>query len=351
MEKMRKQKPLALHPNGSRAVKIGDCVIGYVTGKPRNQRTWALAGQRLAEIEEILRSRHGAFVSGDDASSYVEPLAAAVANARRAAIRKEGREASSVELVEAVIAACRRWLPGLPTNEIEEAALDAVDTPRFEKADEIGKLLGVSFVERQALGLKTIGCRDLSKRQRTAAVKAGKIERQKARRRTAGMKPREEYESNSVRAIAASWGVSRQTVYDWRKRGDPRGFDRFEAHIVSPILASHMSTGQQEAQAERPQGAERPKRAGSLPGLRPVAPRSDREKKKPEHRSATTLQLKKYNIDGTLLIRLAAIAEAGKSAPEKIRTLTAEAARAALAIRDGTPWGGIREFDPRRISR
>jgi hypothetical protein len=231
-----------LHPAGSRPVKIGNCVIGFVTGKKRSGRPWALATQRLSEIEKVMRSRHGSFVGGDDASSYLAPLASAVANERRATMQKDGREASSSEIAAAVIAACRRWLPSLSLDEIEDEAHEVAESPRHERADAIGKALGVSFTERQALGLRTIGCRDLNKRQRKSAVKAAKVERQKAKRRAAGVKPRAEYEGNSVQALAASWGVSRQTIYDWRKRGDLRGFDRSEAHISKPILASHMSS-------------------------------------------------------------------------------------------------------------
>jgi transposase-like protein len=239
MEGVRRQP---LHPVDARAVMLGGCVLGFVKGNERSSRKrWSLAGQRLSELEAIMRSRHGVCVDDDNASSYLRPLAAAAANASRAAHAKKGNEVTSGQLIAAVVATCRLWLPNLAQDEIEEEAHDAVDTPRFEKADTLGKLLGVSFAERKVLGLRTIGCREMKKRQRTALVKADKADRQRAKRRASGMKPRSEYEANSIKAIAISWGVSRQTIYNWRKQGDQRGFYKCETHTDNTVCASDMS--------------------------------------------------------------------------------------------------------------
>ncbi|MCZ8158638.1 MAG: hypothetical protein O9256_01940 [Rhizobiaceae bacterium] len=293
----------ALHPAGSRPVMCGNAVLGYVTDRRITRRNWALPAQRLADLEKLIRGRHGSFVDDDNASSYLLDLARAVVNSHRASARQKGREANDQELVAAVVAACRKWLPVLTFDEVEEEALDAIDHPAFEKADVVAKRLGVTFAERQSLGLKTIGCRDLNKRQRKAAVKAAKVASRKAQRRAAGVKSREEYVANSVTALARSWGVSRQTIYDWRKADDPRGLYMCDPNMGEGILASDLSSNQ--ATAQRPfKAASAPKAvsqsAGSLSGPRPVAPRLN--KKKPTLSSAGVDRLKN-NIEQVLLYR------------------------------------------------
>lgn len=85
--------------------------------------------------------------------------------------------------------------------------------PRFRKADELARDLGVTLEERTTLGLRTIGAADRSKRQREADRKAKDRARKKAARAAAGATPRE-------RSLAAlkPWeaeGISRRT---WERR-------------------------------------------------------------------------------------------------------------------------------------
>ena len=192
----------------------------------------------------VIRSRHGAFVDTDDAIVYLPFLAAAVVNVKRLTLAKKPSDHEDErQVLDAVVAVCRKWLPTIDQDEITDAGWDAVSEPSYLGADAIAKGLMITFAERQALGLKTIGACDISKRERKKAVKEVRLERQTDRRRRSGVKPRAQFEADSVAALARERGVNRCQIYRWRKAGDPRGWPdgyRSETHIVNRIPASHL---------------------------------------------------------------------------------------------------------------
>jgi hypothetical protein len=80
-------------------------------------------------------------------------------------------------------------------------------------ADNLARFLGVTYAERQALGLKTIGSIDVKKRARKELRKRRDRMAKKRKRRASGALSRAEYEANSTAAKARAEGVSRMTIY------------------------------------------------------------------------------------------------------------------------------------------
>ena len=87
--------------------------------------------------------------------------------------------------------------------------------PRKIKADDLAKLLGVTYAQRKALDIKTIGACDVGKRARKELRRRDDRERKAKARRAAGAKPQSQSLSRTAPWIAE--GISRRTWY--RRRG------------------------------------------------------------------------------------------------------------------------------------
>jgi len=96
---------------------------------------------------------------------------------------------------------------------IEEASI----TRKHLTADNLARFLGVTIVQRTALGLTTIGACNFSKRARKQQRKHRDRMAKERKRRASGVLSRAEYEANSMAAKAREEGVSRMTIYR-RKR-------------------------------------------------------------------------------------------------------------------------------------
>jgi hypothetical protein len=99
---------------------------------------------------------------------------------------------------------------------LEEAAV----TPRQMKADNLAKWLGVTYADRQQLGLTRIGAVNVGKRARRVLRKRRDRLAKERKRRDRGVKPRAEYEANSLSKSKPWWqlGLSRAT---WYRLGRP----------------------------------------------------------------------------------------------------------------------------------
>ena len=104
-----------------------------------------------------------------------------------------------------------------------EAVLEeAASTPKQMKADELAKWLGVTYVERQKLGLTRIGAKDVGKRSRTILRKLRDRRAKERKRRSQGAIPRVEYEAKSL-SKAQPWlavNISRRT---WERHRNKLG--------------------------------------------------------------------------------------------------------------------------------
>lgn len=109
-------------------------------------------------------------------------------------------------------------------GEISEAeAVDAVNKANAEphawSDDKMARFLGMTYAVRQRLRLRTIGAKDVGWRERKNLRRERALIAKAKKRRAAGMRPRDEYEDNSVAAQARAEGVSRMTIYR-RKRAE-----------------------------------------------------------------------------------------------------------------------------------
>jgi cytosine/adenosine deaminase-related metal-dependent hydrolase len=99
-------------------------------------------------------------------------------------------------------------------------------------ADNLARFLGVTYAQRQALRLTTIGSVNVGKRARTVLRKRRACLREERRRRATGAIPRAEYEAKSLSATKP-WkelGISRRT---WERR-------RNKARDASPCAANFL---------------------------------------------------------------------------------------------------------------
>jgi hypothetical protein len=87
----------------------------------------------------------------------------------------------------------------------EEASI----TRKHLSADNMARFLGVTYAQRQALHLTTIGSVDVKKRARKVLRQRKDRLYRERKRRASGVLARTEYEANSVAAKARAGGVSR----------------------------------------------------------------------------------------------------------------------------------------------
>jgi len=113
---------------------------------------------------------------------------------------------------------CAKNMGGKIT-EAEASAIteEASITRKHLTADNLARFLGITIVQRTALGLTTIGACNFSKRARKQQRKHRDRMAKERKRRASGVLSRAEYEANSMAAKAREEGVSRMTIYR-RKR-------------------------------------------------------------------------------------------------------------------------------------
>jgi len=106
-----------------------------------------------------------------------------------------------------------RFTPADAEAVLEEAA----STPKRMKADELAKWLGVTYVERQKLGLTRIGAKAVGKRSRTILPKLRDRRAKERKRRGQGAVPRAEYEAQSL-SKTQPWLAEKISRRTWERR-------------------------------------------------------------------------------------------------------------------------------------
>jgi hypothetical protein len=205
-------------------VKVGKAVLGYrdairSVSKGQFRHLWG----RLAEIEKLIRHRHGAIIpKTDDAHIYLDTIVA-LAYVQLC----PANEPLFVALVEGW---AQKWLPW-DNGALVDAAIYERLKVSFKplSADALACLLNVSFDERTKLDLRTIGAFDVTKAQRTKIARAKRQLRdktEKARlRRAAGQASRAQYLATSA-SRQKPWehyGFSRRTWERKRANGSLSG--------------------------------------------------------------------------------------------------------------------------------
>jgi hypothetical protein len=200
--------------------------------------------------------RHGKYkgaADSDDFSRWLvpwvwfNPQAKDQIGAVRECARRMGRECFTPEDAEAVL---------------EEAA----STPKQMKADELAKWLGVTYVERQKLGLTRIGAKDVGKRSRAILRKLRDRRAKERKRRVQGAVPRVEYEAQSL-SKTQPWLAEKISRRTWERRRN-KARTSFDA---SPSTAVFLRPADRLASAARPEARSRRGRVLSFATSVPVA--------------------------------------------------------------------------------
>jgi hypothetical protein len=162
---------------------------------------------RISELNRLFTARYGHMLPDDDA----------------------GRD--DVVVMAYHLARCpgevgrriRNWIelraPWMTSDEAAEIVRAAMANPFNWRADPLARRLGLTEAERRQLLIRTIGAIDMTKDERKKARRLRQRQRDLARRRAQGAKPRAEYEANSISRNKPwmAFGISRRTWY--RRRG------------------------------------------------------------------------------------------------------------------------------------
>jgi hypothetical protein len=147
--------------------------------------------------------------------------------------------------------AAKRMGGEISEAEAAEIIREASATRRQLSADNMARFLGVTWDERQALGLTTIGSVDVKKSQRRERRRERNRKAHEQRRRAAGIRPRTQYESQSLSALQP-WKEQGMSRAAWYRSRNKRGT---ETSLSAPILLSSedrpVSPAQAQAETER----------------------------------------------------------------------------------------------------
>jgi hypothetical protein len=177
-------------------------------GPRRKRGAFSLPAVRRNEIE-----RHARYVGAADTGDFWRWLVA----------WRWHNGQNSRDPAGAVKLAAERMGGSLSDGEAD-AILETADALRQRRtADKLARFLGVTFPQRRALGITTIGSIDITKGTRTLLRKRKKRRYNEQRRRAQGVRPRTEYEESSL-TRTKPWeaeGMSRRTWYRKRRGTSP----------------------------------------------------------------------------------------------------------------------------------
>lgn len=180
----------------------------YAEQKRKKLGPVTLAAIRASELTRLYQARYpNQILPADDDG---EMLARIMAN-HLAKLRDAPRRVSRF---------LDRWAPWLTLAEHERLLSDAIDHPLRYRADKLAWKLRVTAVERDSLGIRTIGAYDQSAEERAAAAKERRRLRAQERRRAKGAKPRAEYEANST-SRSKPWDAAGMSRAAWYRANKP----------------------------------------------------------------------------------------------------------------------------------
>jgi hypothetical protein len=173
---------------------------------------------------------------------------------------------SAQDQIWSVMEAAKRM--GGEITEVEASAIteEASIIRKCWSADNLADFLFVTYAQRQALRLTTIGSVNVKKRAREELRKRSDRLAKERKRRNIGVRARAEYEANSTAAKARAEGVSRMTIYR-RKRATEQA--RNMPDVTGVSTAIFLSSDDRPVTPERkyghPSGALAPKKERGLP--------------------------------------------------------------------------------------
>ena len=173
-------------------------------GKRKRSTPMQIVALRIADLSTLFRSRYGAVLPEDDAGRDDIRLAvdhlAALAHPARAITRW-----------------LESWAPWMTLGEQRQVIADGIAQQRNWKADALAWRLRLTKEQRTMLGITTIGAIDHGKAARKKRRKDRDRERKEAKRRAAGVLPRDAYEAGSVEKTKP-WEVEGGSRRTWYRR-------------------------------------------------------------------------------------------------------------------------------------
>jgi len=205
-----------------REIRVGRAILNERAPTP-----WRLSA-RLAEVCKILRHRYGEpFEWSDDADLILVPLSHCVV----AANREQGRFITSDRLIDYLSG----WCPSAPTLELKAIATEATERRRNFTSADLGDALALTPEEREVLGLRHIRFRDGRGKVWEEFQKRRARKKSERARRRKGVEKRADYlaKTSTTAVLAKLYGVSGQTIRNWRKAGwNPESGTRFEGSVT-----------------------------------------------------------------------------------------------------------------------
>ena len=163
----------------------------------------SFADIRVDELRQLYHWRYGYELPDDDAGSEdLELMLNHIALTGGDTIKK-------------MVMWTELWAPWLPSMQASALAESIAANPRRFTSETLGEHLRLTFIERERLGIRTIGSVDVTKETRLEMSRQKRVKRQRLRRRAAGVKPRAEYEAKSL-SRKKPWeaeGISRAQWY------------------------------------------------------------------------------------------------------------------------------------------
>ena len=166
-----------------------------------------LAVLRLCELERLWNVRYGGVLPNDDAGTDDLWIAAQL-------IRHHQGDISAK-----ILAWARKWAPWCSSDEACRLAAHVVRRPYKFTADVLAEKVGLTYAERMALGIKTIGSTDVDQAERERLRRQRSRANEKKKRHAKGAVPRSTYEETSNESLRP-WedeGISRATWYRRRR--------------------------------------------------------------------------------------------------------------------------------------
>jgi hypothetical protein len=189
------------------------------TPSSKHVRVYNKTAHRLRELERIVRHRHGMLPDTDDADIILDQIACCYVRL----LWNAGKKPDFAAVLERLDLWCECWARDVSVLTRRDVCGDALRRPRLDDADQCAAAIRLTYEERTAWRITTIGAIDADKKERAKRRKARKLvrdrDRRAAERRDRGAVPRAEYEAESA-SRTRPWeaaGVSRRTWY--RRRG------------------------------------------------------------------------------------------------------------------------------------
>ncbi len=181
----------------------------------RNARVFSKAGKLANELRLIFRDGWGELDEDQHGRGLFAILLHTIAH-------------TGGDVAAKMRSAWREFAPWLSEAEFERMADEAIKVRRRWTADKLAQRIGLTYADRQRLGITMIGAVDVPKAERDRRREARKVEARRAKRRAAGVIPRDQYEANAraVRAEAAALGITPDALRKRRQRAAQRALSQ-----------------------------------------------------------------------------------------------------------------------------